>query len=85
MAKKFDFDAIKKEIKQLVAKLAEIPEDKITDTAKFSEDLGIDSMVALEIIASIEKKYKVVVPEEEIPKLRSLQDTYNLFQKLLNK
>jgi acyl carrier protein len=82
---KQDFDVIKKEIKQLVAKLAELPEESLKDDAKFSEDLGIDSMVALEIIASIEKKYKVVVPEEDIPKLRSLQDTYNLFQKLLNK
>lgn len=85
MAKKFNIEDIKSEIKKLVSTLAEIPENQLTDKAKFSEDLGIDSMVALEIIASIEKKYKVVVPEEDIPKIRSLQDTYDLLEKILGK
>jgi len=75
-----NFDAIKKEIKKAVAAIIEVPETKLADNVKFIEDLGIDSMMALEIVASIEKKYKVIIPEEEIPKMRCLQDIYNALE-----
>jgi len=42
-------------------------------------------MMALEIVASIEKKYKVVIPEGEIPNIRSLQNIYDLIEKLVSK
>jgi acyl carrier protein len=85
MAKKESFDEIKNEIRQLVSEIADIPLAELRDEAKFAEDLGLDSMIALEIIASIEKKYKVSIPEEEIPNIRSLQETYTLIEKLLKK
>ncbi|MDP2922871.1 MAG: acyl carrier protein [Candidatus Omnitrophota bacterium] len=75
----------KTEIKKLVAEIAERPVEEIRDDAKFAEDLGIDSMMALEIIASIEKKYKVVIPEAEIPNIRSLQNVFDLVEKLFKK
>jgi len=78
---KAKFDEIKKEVKIKVSEITEIPEEKLKEDAKFVEDLGVDSMMALEIVASIEKKYKVVVPEEDIPKMRSLKDVYELLQK----
>lgn len=78
-----NFEEIKKEVKKAVAAIIEVPEAKLTDEVKFIEDLGIDSMMALEIVASIEKKYKVVIPEEEIPKMRCLQDIYDALEKRL--
>ncbi|MFA5305500.1 MAG: acyl carrier protein [Candidatus Omnitrophota bacterium] len=80
-----DIGDYKSEIKKLVADIAEKTPEEITDDAKFSEDLGIDSMMALEIVASIEKKYKVVIPEGEIPNIRSLQNIYDLIEKLVSK
>ncbi len=78
---KNNFEEIKKEVKAKVAEIAEIPEEKLKEDAKFVEDLGVDSMMALEIVASIEKKYKVVIPEEEIPKIRTLKDIYELLER----
>jgi len=75
----------KAEIKKLVADIAEKSPEEIKDDAKFSEDLGIDSMMALEIVATIEKKYKVIIPEGEIPNIRSLQNIYDLIGKLIVK
>ena len=78
---KSNFDEIKKEVKKKVSEITEVPEEKLTEEARFVEDLGVDSMMALEIVASIEKKYKVTVPEEDIPKMRSLKDVYELLQR----
>jgi len=81
--KKIDFEKLKEEIKKIVSEVSEIPQEQLKEDARFVEDLGIDSMMALEIVANIEKKYKVVIPEEEIPKIRSLKDVYDIMEKLL--
>ena len=85
MAESYDIEDIKKEIKKMVSDIAEIPEEEIKDEARFAEDLGIDSMMALEIVASIEKKYKIVIPEEKIPIISSLQNVYELMEEFLKK
>jgi len=81
--KKIDFEKLKEEIKKIVSEVSEVTQEELKEDARFVEDLGIDSMMALEIVANIEKKYKVVIPEEEIPKIRSLKDVYNIMEKLL--
>ena len=85
MAKKFNMDEVKKQVKTQVAEIAELDEKDIRDEARFSEDLGVDSMMALEIIASLEKKYKIVIPEDKIPTVRSLQNVYELLEQIMNK
>jgi acyl carrier protein len=76
---------IEQEIKEIIAKILEIEPEKITPEARFVEDLGMDSMMALEIVASIEKKYKITIPEEATPKLTSLQSVYELLKQYLKK
>ncbi|MEI8348516.1 MAG: acyl carrier protein [Candidatus Omnitrophota bacterium] len=85
MASQINLEEAKKEIKKLVAEIAERTEEEVKEDAQFAEDLGIDSMMALEIVASIEKKYKLVIPEEEIPNIRSLRNVYDLLEKLQDK
>jgi len=85
MPEKINIEEAKKEIKKMVSDIAEIPEEEIKDDARFAEDLGIDSMMALEIVASVEKKYKVVIPEEKIPTIRSLKNVYQLLEELSGK
>ncbi len=84
MAKK-DFEKIRKEVKSLVSEITEVPEDQLKDEARFTEDLGVDSMMALEIVASIEKKYKIVIPEDKIPTIRSLKNVFVLLEQLMEK
>ena len=82
MPENINIEEAKKEIKKMISDIAEIPEEEIKESASFAEDLGIDSMMALEIVASIEKKYKVVIPEEKIPTIRSLENVYQLLEEL---
>lgn len=70
--------AIEQDIKQIISTILEIEPDKITPEARFVEDLGMDSMMALEILAAIEKKYHITIPEENLTKMTSLSDVINL-------
>ena len=75
-----ELEEIKKNIRRMVAEIAETSEDEIKDDANFVDDLGVDSMMALEIVAGIEKKYKIRIPEEEIPKIQSLQNVFEILE-----
>jgi acyl carrier protein len=61
------------EIKQLISEIIEVPVEKITLQADFFTDLGADSLKAIEIVAAFEKKYRVIIPEKDIPKIRNLK------------
>lgn len=84
MAKK-EPQELRREIKELVAQVTRISKQDLKEDARFFEDLGIDSMMALEIAAGIEKKYRVVIPEDDLPRLRSLNDVYALAEKIVLK
>lgn len=78
-------ESVEKEIKKLIAQILEVEPDKITPTAKFVEDLGMDSMMALEIVAAIEKKYKTTIPEEYLMKLATLGDVVAIARQFIGK
>jgi acyl carrier protein len=67
---------LKEKLRAIVAEVSEI--DEIPDETPFSE-LGIDSMIALEIVAEVERTYKVRVPEEELKTVTNFNSVYQLF------
>lgn len=71
-----NFETMKSEIRKMVAEIAETSEEDIKEEDKFVDDLGVDSMMALEIVAGIEKKYKIRIPEEELPRMDSLKSVF---------
>lgn len=80
---KESFDVLEGAVRKLIAEVAELEEEKVTLDAKFVEDLGMDSMMALEVLASIEKKYKVKIPEENLSKVTSLKSVIEIIQEYL--
>lgn len=58
------------ELKTLIAEIIEV--DDFSDDANFVEELGVDSMLALEIVARIEKRYRIRVPEENFSEIQTL-------------
>lgn len=76
---------IKLEIRKLIAEIIERDEEEISDEASFVEDLGVDSMMALEILAAIEKKYKIQIPEEKLMKITSFRQTVELANEFIAK
>ncbi|MBK6579056.1 MAG: acyl carrier protein [Sandaracinaceae bacterium] len=65
---------LKESLREIIAEVAEI--DEVPDEAKFA-DLGIDSMMAIEIVADVERKYGISMPESELQELVSLNAVYD--------
>jgi acyl carrier protein len=70
------------EVKKLVADIIEVPLEKLTLDADFFKDLGIDSLKAIEIVAAFEKKYRIIIPENDIPNIRNLRQVLKYTEKL---
>lgn len=73
---------LEQEIRAIIAEIVERDAKEITLDADLVDDLGADSMMALEILASIEKKYRLIVPEDSLPKLTSLRKIMELVENL---
>jgi acyl carrier protein len=84
MAKAPDID-VENDIKAIVAEILETELSDIRPTAHFVKDLGMDSMMALEVLASIEKKYRIVIPEDALPKFINLNETVAIVREILKK
>ena len=78
-------DNLEKELRSVISEIVEVEGEKITPEANFVEDLGMDSMMALEILASIEKKYKLKIPEENLTKITNLKQVVELVDGFLSK
>ena len=77
---------VEKDIRAIIAEVLEEDDpEKIDGAAHFVKDLGMDSMMALEILAAIEKKYRIVLPEDTLPKFTSLNQTVKIVKGVLDK
>lgn len=72
---------LKEELRSLIAEIAEI--DEVPDDATF-KDLGIDSMMGVEIVAAIERKYQVKIEDSELVEVTTLNNSMALVQKKLS-
>lgn len=66
---------LKEKLRAIIAEVSEV--DEIPDETPF-KDLGIDSMMAIEIVAEIERTYKMTVPEDDLKKLTNFMAVYTL-------
>jgi len=73
-------DTLKEQLRSLVAEIAE--KDEIPDEASF-KDLGIDSMMGVEIVAAIERQYQIKVADDELSGFKDLASAYALVVKKL--
>lgn len=76
---------LEKDITRMLAEVVELDETELWEkrNMRFVEDLGVDSMLALEILALLEKKYRIEIPEENLLDLVSLQSTIDFVDQKL--
>lgn len=66
---------LREKIRSIVAEVAEIEE--VPDGTPF-KDLGIDSMMAIEIVAEVERTYGLKIPESELEQITDLDSVVAL-------
>ena len=78
-----DVGQIRDTIRDSVNRITGVSPAEINDSSRYREDLGLDSLSALEVMVDIEYAFKIKVPEERIQTIQTVQDTINLVQEYL--
>jgi acyl carrier protein len=61
-------------IQQRLAIRLQIPAEAITDSSRLTEDLGVDSLTAMELLMEVEDRFGVIVTDEEAGQLSTVGD-----------
>ena len=69
------------EIKKLFVECANVDEEEVRPEARLRDDLGIDSIYAVELTLQLEEIYGVVIEYEEIEHLLTVDDLVKLVEK----
>lgn len=72
--------ALRDKLREIISEVSEV--DEIPDEAPF-EELGIDSMMAIEIVAEVERTYKLSIPEDELREMTHFEAVYDLVRRKL--
>lgn len=66
------------ELREIVCEVLELEPEELTDTSLFAEDHDADSLRAIEILARIEKVYRVEIPQSDLPRMINLRAVYDV-------
>jgi acyl carrier protein len=72
------------ELREIVADVLEIEPEELTDTGDFVAEYEADSLRAIEILARIEKRYRIEIPQAELPELKNLKAVYETVARYAN-
>lgn len=65
-------EKVREEVRNRVAEMTETDPEEVTDEADFMENLGVDSLMAIELMVALDKEYKIDIPEEEFRQIRNV-------------
>ncbi len=69
-------------VKDMIQSELNIPEEKITLEARLAEDLGADSIDAVELIMNIEEAFNIQVSDEDAQNLKTVGDLVKYIESL---
>lgn len=78
-------EQVREEIRNRVAELTERNPSEISDTARFIEDLDIDSLMAIELMVTLDKEYKIDISEEEFRNIKNVNEAVEIVMAYLEK
>ena len=72
------------QIKELIAETTGSDEDLITMEASLSEDLGMDSLDAVELSMALEEAFDITIEEEKLAQFKTVEDIVNYIDSVTN-
>lgn len=61
-------------VMEVMKNFDKVDPSKVTESAKFSDDLGLDSLDSVEVLLAVEDEFCVEIPDAEADKMASIAD-----------
>jgi len=66
--------SVDERVKNIIVEQLGVEESQVTDSAKFVEDLGADSLDTVELVMALEEEFSIEIPDEDAEKITTVGD-----------
>jgi acyl carrier protein len=73
-------DEIRAGLAEILNEVADVAAEDVSDEKTFTDDLDVDSLSMVEVAMAAEEKFGVKIPDDELPKLKTVGDAVNYIE-----
>jgi acyl carrier protein len=66
--------AVADDVKAVIAEELDVPAESVKESANFESDFQADSLTVVELVMTIEDKFEIDIPEEDLEQLKTVGD-----------
>jgi acyl carrier protein len=70
-------EEIREGLASILEEVADVSPGDVSDEKSFVDDLDVDSLSMVEVAMAAEEKFGVKIPDDELPKLKTVGDAVN--------
>ncbi len=80
-----DFSAVENKVKEVIAEVAKVDPNKLDLNANIYETYGVDSLMAVRAISSLDVQFDIEIPEERVQNVRCIRELVEIVRDELEK
>lgn len=61
-------------VKKIIVDQLDVEEDKVTEAASITDDLGADSLDVVDLVMSFEEEFDLEIPDDQVEKIKTVGD-----------
>ena len=61
-------------VKKIIVDQLDVAEDKVTEAASITDDLGADSLDVVDLVMSFEEEFDIEIPDDQVEKIKTVGD-----------
>ena len=73
-------DDVAGRVRKLIIAHLRVDEEQVSDNANFVDDLGADSLNAVELVLAFENEFGCKIPDDQVDKLATVQGAVNFIE-----
>lgn len=71
------------ELREIICQYVDVDPEKVTEDARFMEDLGFNSYDFMSLVGEVEEQYDIEVEEREVVQIKTVGDAMEYISSLM--
>ena len=80
-----DLQTLENQVKDVISEVAKVDPAKLNVDANIYETYGVDSLMAVRAISSLDVQFDIEIPEERVQNVRSIRELVEIVKEELEK
>ena len=72
--------SVEERVKEIIVEQLGVDAGQVSESAKFVDDLGADSLDTVELVMALEEEFSLEIPDEDAEKITSVGDAINYIE-----